>query len=292
MLRYQKATKTFGNGRGIRDVDFSVDRDEIVGFVGRNGAGKTTSMRVAMSLLELDDGVVTWSDAAITPETVRRFGYMPEERGLYPRMRVDEQLRYFAELRGLRGNVAAERVRTWSERLRFADKLSDRLQTLSLGNQQRVQLAAAFLGDPELLVLDEPFSGLDPVAVTGLADVLREFRRAGAAIVVSSHQLGVLEQLCDRVVVISEGTIVADAPLTSLLAGAPDEFRISFRAGTPPWRHPLIRHEESGVYTVRVDDASQLGEVLAAANAHGELQEVTRRLRSLADVLHSSEVRA
>jgi ABC-2 type transport system ATP-binding protein len=195
-----------------------VPEGEVVGFVGPNGAGKTTAMRIALGVLEQDAGEVLWRGARADREVQRRFGYMPEERGLYPKMRVDRQLRYLAMLHGRSGADAQRAATRWIDRLGLDGQAERPVEELSLGNQQRVQLAAALVHDPEALILDEPFSGLDPIGADVMSEVLFERARAGAAVVFSSHQLELVERLCDRVAIVNHGRIVA--------AGRVDELRV------------------------------------------------------------------
>ena len=180
----------------------------MVGFVGPNGAGKTTAMRIVLGVLEPDAGEVRWRGARVDAETRRRFGYMPEERGLYPKMRVLDHLVYLARLHGLGATDARSSALGAVETLGVADRRTDRVESLSLGNQQRVQLAAALVHRPDVLVLDEPFSGLDPVGVDVLSGVLRERADGGVPVVFSSHQLELVERLCESVVLIDHGRVV------------------------------------------------------------------------------------
>jgi ABC-2 type transport system ATP-binding protein len=186
------------------------------GFVGPNGAGKTTTMRIVLGVLEPDAGEVLWRGSAVDADARRRFGYMPEERGLYPRMRVRPQLSYLAQLHGLDAPSARAAADEWIERLGVAERANDRVEELSLGNQQRVQLAAALVHDPELLVLDEPFAGLDPVGVDALSGVLRERVEAGVAVVFSSHQLEHVERLCEAIAIVDRGRVVASGAVEEL----------------------------------------------------------------------------
>jgi ABC-2 type transport system ATP-binding protein len=184
------------------------------GFVGPNGAGKTTAMRIILGVLGADSGEVRWRDALVDASVRRRFGYMPEERGLYPKMRVRGQLTYLAALHGVAApEEAADR---WIERLGLTERADDRVEALSLGNQQRVQLAAALVHEPELLVLDEPFSGLDPVGVDVLSGVLAEYAATGVPVVFSSHQLELVERLCEAVAIIKDGRLVASGTVDEL----------------------------------------------------------------------------
>ncbi|WP_159626300.1 ABC transporter ATP-binding protein [Actinomyces sp. zg296] len=182
------------------------------------GAGKSTTMRITMGVLEADSGTTTWDGVELDASFRRSIGYMPEERGLYPKMRVGEQLTYLGRLHGLSKSAAQASSDAWTERLGVAERRDDDVQKLSLGNQQRVQLAAALVGDPALLILDEPFSGLDPVAVEVMSDVIRERAAAGVPTLFSSHQLDVVERLVDRVIIIRSGGLVADGTVEELRA--------------------------------------------------------------------------
>ncbi len=218
MLELIDLARSFDGTVALDGVTFSVAPGTMVGFVGRNGAGKTTAMRIALGVLEADRGDVRWRGAPVDAAMRRRFGYMPEERGLYPKMRVHEQLVYFARLHGLSKRTAAARATEAVETLGVADRAGDRLEALSLGNQQRVQLAAALVHRPEVLVLDEPFSGLDPVGVDALAATLRGEADDGVPVLFSSHQLDLVERLCDAVVLIDAGRIVAQGTIDELRA--------------------------------------------------------------------------
>ncbi len=224
--------KRYGEVLALDDLTFDIRAGEIFGFVGSNGAGKTTAMRIALGVLLADRGQVRWQGRPVTFETRRQFGYMPEERGLYPKMKVGEQLTYLARLHGLAAGQARERTRSWTERLGVVDRLDDEVEKLSLGNQQRVQLAAALVHDPAVLVLDEPFSGLDPVAVEVMSQVLRERAAAGVPVLFSSHQLDLVERICDRVGIVRAGRLVACGTVGELQAGgAPEVARPRARCG-------------------------------------------------------------
>ncbi|MDQ1129777.1 ABC transporter ATP-binding protein [Microbacterium sp. SORGH_AS_0888] len=209
MLELSGVTKSYGSRRVLDDVAFRIEPGRLTGFVGGNGAGKTTTMRIALGVLSADAGTVTLGGQPVTADDRRRFGYMPEERGLYPKMKVGEHIAYLARLHGFGKPDAAAAAERLLTRLGLAERLGDRVETLSLGNQQRAQIAAALVHDPEVLILDEPFSGLDPLAVDVVAGVLAERAAAGAAVLFSSHQLDVVERLCDDLVIIAGGTIRA-----------------------------------------------------------------------------------
>ncbi|MDD7928616.1 ABC transporter ATP-binding protein [Microbacterium thalli] len=209
MLELSGITKSYGTHRVLDDVGFRVPDGRLTGFVGGNGAGKTTTMRIMLGVLSADAGGVSLDGAPLTAADRRRFGYMPEERGLYPKMKVLEQIVYLARLHGFSKADATSRARSLLEELGLGERLNDSIETLSLGNQQRAQIAAALVHDPEVLILDEPFSGLDPIAVDVVAGVLQTRAASGVGVLFSSHQLDVVERLCDDLVIIAGGTIRA-----------------------------------------------------------------------------------
>ena len=233
MLKITNLSKRFGSLQALDQLSMHLDDGEIVGFVGANGAGKSTTMRITMGVLSPDAGEVSWDGQPLDAAVRRRIGYMPEERGLYPKMKVAEQLSYLARLHGLGRSEAKATTQDWLERLDVAARGGDEVQKLSLGNQQRVQLAAALVGAPSLLVLDEPFSGLDPVAVDVMSLVLREQAAAGVPTLFSSHQLDVVERLCDRVVITRSGRLVADGTVAELQASASPRWRVVVEPGSP-----------------------------------------------------------
>lgn len=215
-LELHGLSKSYGSLHALRDLSFAVRPGEIFGFVGSNGAGKTTAMRIMVGVLAPDSGRVSWNGQALDARVRQQIGYMPEERGLYPKMHVGPQLTYLAELHGMAKSEAAAAMQRWTARLGISERVGDDVQALSLGNQQRVQLAAALVHDPVLLILDEPFSGLDPVAVDVMSSVLREKADAGVPVIFSSHQLDLVERLCDRVGIIRSGELVANGTIEEL----------------------------------------------------------------------------
>jgi ABC-2 type transport system ATP-binding protein len=255
--------RRFGDVVALDGVSFDVPEGRIVGFVGRNGAGKTTAMRIALGVLQADEGDVRWRGGPVDTATRRRFGYMPEERGLYPKMRVVEQLVYLARLRGTSKVLARERGEALLATLDVVGDPNARLESLSLGNQQRVQLAAALVHQPELLVLDEPFSGLDPVGVDVLSAVLRrEAREEGAAVVFSSHQLDLVERLCDEVVLIDHGRIAARGTIEELRTSrARNLWQVEVRGIDDGWWQVV-----PGVVPIRADDGAVVLELTDGAD--------------------------
>jgi ABC-2 type transport system ATP-binding protein len=265
----------------------------MVGFVGPNGAGKTTAMRIVLGVLAADGGTIRWRGAPVDGSLRRRFGYMPEERGLYPKMRVLDQLAYLARLHGVTRADARRVASRTLEVLGVADRADDRTEALSLGNQQRVQLAAALAHGPEVLVLDEPFSGLDPVGVDVLSGVLREQAASGVPVVFSSHQLELVERLCESVVLIDRGRIVAAGRVAHLRGADPRRLvRIEVGAAAPGWVDRLegvrvverlpdgaIVEVADGTSTEHLLDAVRgAGEVRTFAIAQPSLPEIFRRM--------------
>jgi ABC-2 type transport system ATP-binding protein len=288
VLEIDRLTRRYGNLIALQDLSFTVQAGELFGFVGSNGAGKTTTMRIVMGVLSADSGEVRWNGAPVAFETRRRFGYMPEERGLYPKMRVLEQLIYLARLHGLGATPARKAATDWLERLGLGGRGNDEVQKLSRGNQQRVQLAAALLYEPELLVLDEPFAGLDPVAVDVMSEVLRAQAKAGVPVVFSSHQLDIVERLCDRVGIINSGRMIASGTVDELRATSARRYWVDAPMADNGWAQRL-----SGAKVVRTDGTRTLVEladetndqvVLQAALATGPVHEFRRDIPPLSEL--------
>ncbi|MBK5223128.1 MAG: ATP-binding cassette domain-containing protein [Acidimicrobiia bacterium] len=286
MLLVNGLTKRYGDLLALDDVGFGVEPGQIVGFLGPNGAGKTTTMRAIMRLVALDAGEVTWSGAPVDPTIRQRFGYMPAERGMYPKMRVRDHLVYYAQLSGLDTTTAGRTTDDWLERLGLADRGDDPIEALSSGNQQRVQSALALLDEPDLLVLDEPFSGLDPIAVDMLSDVLREQVERGAALLLSSHQLDLVADVCSAVVIVDRGRVVLRGDVAELRASSPTRLvQVEFASATA-WQPdaPSEVSDDGRRHRVSVaagtdpngliTDAHSRGDVVAYSFAPPDLSEV------------------
>jgi ABC-2 type transport system ATP-binding protein len=285
--------RDFGGLRALDGVSFAVRPGRTTGFVGANGAGKTTAMRIVMGVLSPSGGRVLWNGEPVTAAHRRTFGYMPEERGLYPKMPIGEQLRWFARLHGAGAGSAARRVDALLARLGLADRSGDALESLSLGNQQRVQIAVALVHRPAALVLDEPFSGLDPLAVDVMAGLLREQVDAGVPVLFSSHQLELVERLCDDIVIVGAGRVVAAGPAAELrraagtacslhLAGTDDTAWVAQLEGV---RVLAVERDAEGpvvVFETDRDGADQ--DVLRAALGRGRVRELRRRTPTLAEL--------
>ncbi|KQM16140.1 ABC transporter ATP-binding protein [Plantibacter sp. Leaf171] len=275
MLELSHIDKSYGERKVLDDVSFQVAPGRMTGFVGGNGAGKTTTMRILLGVLTANAGTVTLDGTALTPEDRRRFGYMPEERGLYPKMRVEEQLVYLARLHGFTAHAAKRNAGELLERLGLGERRNDTLESLSLGNQQRAQIAAALVHDPEVLVLDEPFSGLDPMAVDVVVGVLSEVASGGAPVLFSSHQLDIVERLCDDLVIIASGTIRASGSRDTLReAHAGNRYELLTTADTGWLRERpgiTVVDFDGGYALFDADDAAAAQAVLREALAHGDV---------------------
>ncbi|MBP2436761.1 ABC transporter ATP-binding protein [Microbacterium amylolyticum] len=272
MLELTGITKRFGERTALDDVSFQVAPGRITGFVGGNGAGKSTTMRIILGLLSKDGGDVTLDGVPLGASARRNFGYMPEERGLYPRMKVREQIAYFARLHGLGKREAAARAEEFLVQLGLEERMTDSLQDLSLGNQQRAQIAVALVHDPRVLILDEPFSGLDPMAVDVVLAVLQDFAARGSAVLFSSHQLDLVERLCDDLVIIGGGQVRAAGPRDQLREEHSSNRYQLVSSGDTGWLR-----EEPGVEVISFDGGNAIFDVDSADTA----QRVLRR--SVAD---------
>jgi ABC-2 type transport system ATP-binding protein len=291
-LEIRGITKRYGDLVAVRDLSLEINHDEVFGFVGSNGAGKTTSMRIVLGVLEPNQGEVLWAGKPIGFETRRRIGYMPEERGLYPKMRAGEQLMYLAQLHGMEAAAATVSTHRWLDRFDLGNRAKDEVQKLSHGNQQRVQLAAALVFDPLMLILDEPFSGLDPEAVDSMSEVLHERAEAGIPVVFSSHQLDLVERLCDRVGIIQRGHLIACGSVDELRGQGPERYWVDAPAAHAGWPLRL-----PGVQVVRTDGTRVLLQlngstndqaVLQAALATGPVHEFRRDVPSLLDIFREA----
>ncbi|KQO95856.1 ABC transporter ATP-binding protein [Leifsonia sp. Leaf264] len=288
MLELRNITKRYGERTALDDVSFTVGDGRMTGFVGGNGAGKTTAMRIILGVLGADAGSVTSDGSPLTAVDRRRFGYMPEERGLYPKMKVLEQIVYFGRLHGWNPASARRNALDLLERLGLAERIDDTVESLSLGNQQRAQIAAALVHHPDVLILDEPFSGLDPIAVEAVQAVLTDYAGQGAPVLFSSHQLDIVERLCDDLVIISGGRIRAAGPRTELRdthAPATYELLLDSDVGWLRSLPGITVIEFDGGYALfeaETDAARQA--VLREALTHGEVVSFGRQKVTLAQI--------
>ena len=277
MLEIIDLAKRYGTVVALDGASFAATPGRLVGFLGPNGAGKTTAMRCVFGLVRPDRGETRWNGRPIDRTARLRFGYMPEQRGLYPRMRVADQLSYFAQHHGMTARDAKAATARWLERLGLADRARSKLEDLSHGNQQRVQLGAALVHDPELLVLDEPFSGLDPLGIATMSEILRERAAAGVGVLFSSHQLDLVEDICEDVVIIARGKIVAHGAIDELrAASARRHLDVEVVGAGGSWldgRRDLTVVERRGdLVRLLVGADADLAGILAAASAAGTVR--------------------
>jgi ABC-2 type transport system ATP-binding protein len=289
MLEIVDLTKRYGPITALDGASFTASPGRLVGFLGANGAGKTTAMRCVFGLVIPDRGHVTWRGKPVERATRLRLGYMPEQRGLYPRMRVLDQLSYFAQQHGLSARDARAASERWLDRLGLADRAGSKLEDLSHGNQQRVQLAVALVHDPELLVLDEPFSGLDPLGIATMTEILRERAAAGVGVVFSSHQLDLVEDVCEDVVIISHGRIVAHGPIEDLRAASGRRhLDVEVEGSDGSWidgRPNLeIIERRNGRVRLLVPDTADLDALLDAASKAGTVRRFSYEPPALSEI--------
>jgi len=214
-------SKRYGDVQAVDNLDLDVPAGALIGFLGPNGAGKTTTMRSVVGMVRPDAGTITWNGTPVDDTVRTRTGYMPQERGLYARMKVKEQVVYFGQLAGLTASDASARADRWIDRVGLTERADSLVQELSGGNQQRVQLAVSLVHDPDLLVLDEPFAGLDPVAAETMRSIISERAAQGASVLFSSHQLDLVEGLCEEVVVVADGRRIAAGVIADLRSASP-----------------------------------------------------------------------
>jgi len=288
MLELHSINRSFGERQVLHDVSFTVGRGRMTGFVGGNGAGKTTTMRVILGVLAADSGSVTLDGAPVTAEQRTDFGYMPEERGLYPKMPVAEQIIYLGRLHGMPAAEAKKSTDELLDKLGLGERKTDTVESLSLGNQQRAQIAAALVHDPEVLVLDEPFSGLDPLAVEVVLNVLKDFASKGAPVLFSSHQLDIVERLCDDLVVIADGEIRASGSREGIRAAHSSpryELQLTGDAGWLRTETGVDVLDFAGGYALfEVDNADTAQRVLKRAMTEGSVERFGPKLPSLAQI--------
>ena len=292
-LRVDALVRRFGDVRALDGLTFDVPAGQLVGFLGPNGAGKTTTMRAVFGLTELESGSVTWDDRPIDAARRRRFGYMPEERGLYPAMPLADQVEYFGRLHGMSAPDARGATATWLERLGLDARADAKVESLSHGNQQRAQLAAALVHDPELLILDEPLAGLDPGGIDAVTEVLRERVRAGCDVLLSSHQLDLVEDICESVVIIDHGHLVVSGTVDELATSGPELLRVRIDSVTDAsWADDLpgvtVLAVDAGTARLQLDATVDRTQVLAAAMARGSVSDFGVVRRRLSEVFREA----
>ena len=285
--------RTYGSLTALDDLSFEVPAGQVVGFLGPNGAGKTTTMRAIFGLTDLDAGTVLWNGTPVGQGERRRFGYMPEERGLYPAMLVGEQLEYLGRLHGLSAADAKAATDTWLERLDVADRRGSKVETLSHGNQQRVQLIAALVHNPDLMVLDEPLSGLDPTGIDAIGQVLVDQAAAGCCVLFSSHQLDQVEDLCEQVTIIDHGHLVVSGTVDELETSGARRLVVRVEGDRAAgWANQLpgvtVSELSAGAVRLVLDSSVDSDDVLRAAMQAGRVTEFSFDRRRLSEVFREA----
>ena len=214
-LKLQNVSKTFIGKKAVQDISFEVDKPGVFGLLGTNGAGKTTTIRMLLGIIKKDTGEITWNGKEVSRENVN-FGYLPEERGVYPKTKIHDQLMYFAELKGMKKQEAEEAIKKWAKVLKVEEYIPMPAEKLSKGNQQKIQFMTSVLHDPELIVLDEPFSGLDPVNTEILKNVIIDLVKEGKYIIMSSHQMASIEEFCSDILILNKGKTVLQGNLKEI----------------------------------------------------------------------------
>jgi ABC-2 type transport system ATP-binding protein len=293
MLEFEGLTRRFGDIVALDGLSFTVPPGEVFGFLGPNGAGKTTAMRAVFELISLDAGVVRWKGAPVTSDVRRRFGYMPEERGLYPGMMVADQIEYLARLHGVSPTAARPAALHWLDELGVGDRATSKVEALSLGNQQRVQLAAALVHEPELLVLDEPLSGLDPVGVDAVSAMLVDQAAKGRGVLFSSHQIDLVEDLCQSVAIIDHGRLVAAGTVEELTTGGRRRLVVKVEGDwAGAWARAVpgvtISRVEGGAVRLVLDEDTDPQGVLAAAMRAGPVEQFGFERQRLSEVFREA----
>ena len=284
--------RRYGTVTALDGLTFGVPAGQVFGFLGPNGAGKTTTMRAVFGVTALDAGEIRWRGRPVDEAARRTFGYMPEERGLYPAMALFDQVEYFARLHGMDGPAAQRAARHWIDRLGLSGRGRERIDALSHGNQQRAQLAVALVHEPELLVLDEPFSGLDPGGIDDMSAILKERAAAGVTVLFSSHQLDLVEDICEAVAIIYRGRLVVSGAVADLRRG--DRPRLAVRVAgdrAAAWSANLsscvgtvesVRTDGTAEISITVPADSQV--ILDLARAAGPVEHFAYEDRSLSEV--------
>ena len=278
--------RRYGAVTALDGLTFDVPAGQVFGFLGPNGAGKTTTMRAIFGVTALDAGEIRWRGKPVDAAARRTFGYMPEERGLYPAMTLFDQVEYFALLHGMDGPSAAKAAWQWIDRLGLSGRGRERIDALSHGNQQRAQLAVALVHDPELLVLDEPFSGLDPGGIDAMSAILKERAAAGVTVLFSSHQLDLVEDICEAVAIIYQGRLVVSGAVADLHRGDWPRLAVRVAADQAAAWSAGLNPADGTVDSVRADGTAEIS-ITAGGDAQRILDLARAAVRSSTSPMRS-----
>ena len=264
-LVLDQVSKTFAGKKVVDKVSLKLDKPGVYGLLGTNGAGKTTTIRILLGIINTDSGEITWNGQAVNRKDVN-FGYLPEERGVYPKTKILDQLIYFAELKGMNKVDAEKSIRKWAKRLKVEEYLEMPAEKLSKGNQQKIQFMTAIIHDPDLVVLDEPFSGLDPVNTTILKDIIINLVKAGKYVIMSAHQMATIEEFCSDILILNKGKTVLQGNLKDIKAAYPaNRVEIDVDEDINKYISPAkltILNEKNHQYTLRISNEAEAENLL------------------------------
>ncbi len=287
-LKVERVSKQYGDKTAVNEIDFEVGKGEIFGLLGANGAGKTTTMRMVLGLIYPDSGSILWKGQGYREELRRIMGYLPEERGLYPKVKVSDQIIYLAELRGMKRREADQNLKRWLERFEVSEYYNKRIEELSKGNQQKIQFIAAVIHNPEILILDEAFSGLDPVNVELLKSTVQELRDQGTTILFSSHRMEHVEELCENLLILHRSNTVLKGNLKEIKRKFPKERVLLETAdkvkGLEHIRGVSSVKETASGYDIKIEELDAAQKILAEASAQSTVYRFQVMEPSLNDI--------
>ena len=265
-LRLKNVSKTFVGKKAVDNISFELDKPGVYGLLGTNGAGKTTTIRMILGIIKKDEGEITWNGKAVDRKSVN-FGYLPEERGVYPKVKIWDQLMYFAELKGMKQQEAKEAIEKWAKELKVEEYLMTPAEKLSKGNQQKIQFMTAVIHNPELVVLDEPFSGLDPVNTEILKNIIIDLVKKGKYVIMSAHQMATIEEFCSDILILNKGKTVLQGNLKDIKETYPAnrvEIDVDQKidAYIKEFKELEIENEKNNQYTIKIKNVEKAHELL------------------------------
>ena len=264
-LILKNVSKTFTGKKVVDNISFSLEEPGVFGLLGTNGAGKTTTIRMLLGIIKKDSGEITWNSKKVDRKSVN-FGYLPEERGVYPKVKIYDQLMYFAELKGMKRNEADKTINEWAKRLKVEEYMQQLAEKLSKGNQQKIQFMTAVIHNPELVVLDEPFSGLDPVNTELLKNIIIDLVKNGKYVIMSAHQMATIEEFCSDILILNKGKTVLQGNLRKIKESYPaNRVKIETNKNINEYIKNLeleIENETNNDYTIKISDENKAHELL------------------------------
>ena len=271
-LKLKNVSKTFEGKKAVDNISFNLEKPGVYGLLGTNGAGKTTTIRMLLGIIKKDSGEITWKGKAVERKNVK-FGYLPEERGVYPKTKIFDQLMYFAELKGMKKEEAADSINKWAKELKVEEYLQMPAEKLSKGNQQKIQFMTAIIHDPELVVLDEPFSGLDPVNTEILKNIIVNLIKNGKYIIMSAHQMATIEEFCSDILILNKGKTVLQGNLKEIKETYPaNRVEIDVKQDITSYIKEIgleIETETNNNYTIKISDEEKAHKLLNKLIADG-----------------------